>query len=123
MILGLEHSIDLGIPITFRSLGEEWQIDNPHEPGEFSERAALEWLRMHPTVEWLDKNRYGWMFHMAMMFGGVSSDAFDWNVRKDDSERYIVHRGLVGRGKYVVDAFAVNQRLLDLAAGPEWNGS
>lgn len=117
MVMGLEHAVAIGCPITFRSLGEEWQIDHPHEPGEFKELAALSWLRKHSKAEWHDKNRYGWMNHMKMMFGGVDSDVFNWNIRKDDYERYIVHQGGEGYGFYMVDLHTVNERLGMITTG------
>lgn len=115
MILGLEHSIGLGIPVTFRSLGNKWRIDHPPEASTFSEPAALMWLRTHPTVKWQDKNKYGWMNHMTMMFGGVQTEAFEWNGC--DVGKYIIYQGLVGEGYYMVDVYAVNERLRQVGSG------
>jgi hypothetical protein len=112
MAQSIKESTDFGVPVEFRSLGEDWW---PEDPGEFHERAALEWLRTHPDFEWVAKNRYCWLQQMWMMFGGVTTDAFNWNIREDDSERYIVHKGPIGNGKYVIDIEAVNRRLTELA--------
>ncbi len=111
MLQGIEDSIERGVPLEFRSLGDEWWMS---DPGEFDERAALEWLSTHPDFGWSAKNRYCWMYQMGMMFGGVTTDAFHWNIREDDSERYIVHQGLFGDGKYVIDIDAVRCRLAEL---------
>lgn len=113
MIMGLEHSISLGVPVTFRSLGKEW-ASTVTELGKFSERVALEWLCLHSDVKWKDKNRDGWMYHMAMMFGGSETDALKWNIRREGTARYIIYQGLIGSGRYIVDNFAVNHRLLEL---------
>ena len=114
MLMGLEHSIDCGIPVTFRSLGEKWQIDHPPKPGAFDEREALAWLRVNPSIEWRDNNRDGWMNHMTMMFGGTHEEVSLWNFRDDGSERYILHRGRISDGTYFVDAPAVFHRLCEL---------
>lgn len=82
----------------------------------FSERAALNWLATHSTRAWVDKNRYGWMRDMSEVAGGFDSDVFHWNVREDDSERYIVHQVMEGVGRWYVDISAVKQRLIELCA-------
>jgi len=132
MIEGLEHSIDIGVPITFRSLdATPRSIDPPSrrwgassDPGEFSERAALEWLRAHPTVAWSDEDRYGHYYHLSMMFGGIPDDVYTWNHEDDGGKRYIVeslrrHHFRDGqlRKVFVPLMNVVNSRLTELAQG------
>jgi len=116
---GLEHAISIACPITFRSLGNPWMPEDPADWGEFSERAALEWLRLHPDVVWWGANRHGWMYQPAMMFGGVPAHALAWNVTEYNTELYIRHRGLLGSGRYYVDSIAVDNRLTEMAVKRE----
>lgn len=90
MLLGLEHSIDHGIPVTFRSLGPKWRVDHPPEASVFDERKALEWLRLNPSIQWEGKTSSCWINHISMMFGGFPEDAARWNLRDDGTlGRYI----------------------------------
>jgi hypothetical protein len=82
----------------------------------FSERAALNWLVTNSTRAWVDKNRYGWMRDMRKVAGGCDTDVFHWNVREDDSERYIVHQVMQGVGCWYVDIHTVKRRLDELRA-------
>jgi hypothetical protein len=121
MIMGLEHSIDQGIPVSFRSLGDEWRIDHPPEPGSFDERKALEWLRENPSVEWKDKNNHSWLNHMSMMFGGTNDDVFYWNYKLDGIERYIIRFCLVDKEMlYRVHGEAVDRRLREMDQEKTW---
>jgi hypothetical protein len=105
----------------FRSLGDEWRIDHPPEPGSFDERKALEWLLDNPSVEWKDKNNHSWLNHMSMMFGGTNNDVFYWNYKLDGIERYIIRFCLVGEEMlYRVHGEVVDRRLREMDQEKTW---
>lgn len=124
MVEGLEHSIEIGVPVTFRSLGGKWVPEDLSELGEFSERAALEWLRGHSSVAWPVEERRGYCHHLSMMFGGTPDDVRAWNSGENGAKVYIIeslrrhHRGDGGYCRVLVPLTeAINDRLTELAEG------
>ena len=132
MVEGLEHSVEIGVPVVFRSLdATPVSIDPPSrrwgasfDVGEFSERAALEWIRSHPTVTWSEEDKYGYCYHLSMMFGGSPDDVYTWNLNDDGSKIYIVeslrnrNRGGSGFCKVLVPLMdVINDRLTELVGG------